>query len=259
MKGQKLYQTDHKSDISFQLFSAKPGVPSNIISYLAPRANRKNTLLRTIPKLSRTYTIKFDFNPRVFQSGWTNIIHLTTGGNCCNYGYRIPGVWFHGASSRSTKNRLHVCSAVNGKGNFCWNSGVTIPRGKWTTVFITQQPEGNSYRYTVKVGNVQIGTVINSQAREFSNVKVFASDNWYNAAQGSIRNLVITPIAQGWSCYLEPFVVISNTMRWKYWIEYIMLGDNCQNERQFRSTLKVESSARRKFTNFASFFVDRES
>ena len=59
-------------------------------------------------------------------------------------------------------------------------------RGQWTTVEITQREEGDSYRYTVKVRGVNIGSVINKQAREFTNVKVFGADNWYNAAKGRI-------------------------------------------------------------------------
>ena len=144
--------------------------------------------------MSDTYTVKFDINPEVFQEGWTNIIHLTIGGDLGQYGDRIPGVWFHGTNS--TKNRFYICSAVNGNKNFFWSS-VTISRGQWTSVLITQQPEGNRYRYTVKVANALIGSVINTQPREFSNVKVYASDNWNNAAQGSIRNLVIITNTQG--------------------------------------------------------------
>ena len=95
------------------------------------------------------------------------------GGGCCGYGDRIPAVWFWASDSRATKNRLHVCSAVNGKGNYCFNSGVVVPKGQWTTVEITQKLEGSHYRYTVKIGNNQIGSVINTQPREFTNVRVY--------------------------------------------------------------------------------------
>ena len=160
------------------------------------RVNSRNNLIGIIPKLSRSYSVKFDFKPSQFQPGWTNIIHLTsTNENCCNYGDRIPAVWFHSSSSSATANGLHVCSAVNSEGNFCFNSpdNAKVPRGQWTTVEITQVEEGDSYRYTVKVRGVNIGSIINEEAREFTNVKVFNADNLYNAAEGSIRNLVIYP------------------------------------------------------------------
>ena len=168
-----------------------------VISFLPLRVNRKHKLLETIPKLSPSYRVRFDFNPSQFQDGWTNVIHLTTGGNCCGYGDRVPAVWFHGSPPSATKNRLHICSAVNGKGNYCYNSGATVARGQWTTMEISQRPEGSSYRYTVTVGGDILGSVINAQPRTFFNVKVFSADNWYNAAQGSIRNLVINPGVPG--------------------------------------------------------------
>ena len=63
------------------------------------RVNTKNFLLATIPKLSPSYFVKFEFKPTQFQAGVTNIIHLTTGGDCCNDEDRIPGVWLQGVAT----------------------------------------------------------------------------------------------------------------------------------------------------------------
>ena len=43
------------------------------------------------------YRISFEITPQNrVQEGWSNIFHITaTGQNCCNYGDRIPGVWFY--------------------------------------------------------------------------------------------------------------------------------------------------------------------
>ena len=189
------------------------------------RFNRRNTLVSTIPKLSTSYTVRFEFNPTSFQSGWTNIIHLTsTGGNCCKYGDRVPGVWFWSSSTNAQKNRFHICSAVNGNGNFCYNSAVSVPRGQWTTVEITQRPEGAYYRYEVRVGNVLIGSVINKQAKVFTNVKAYASDNWYNAAQGMIRNLVIDANAGG-EClllFIPKFSIKYSLLAGVYWLTHLL-------------------------------------
>jgi len=160
----------------------------------AVRVNKRKNLLAIIPKLTKSYSVKFEFNPTRFQGGWTNIIHLTaTGNNCCHNGGRIPAVWFYSTSATATKNRLLICSAVNGNGNFCFTSGVNVPRGQWATIEINQRLEGNSYTYIVKVNGAVLGSVINKKAQQFSNVKVFGADNWHNAAQGSMRNLIINP------------------------------------------------------------------
>ena len=49
----------------------------------------------------------------------------------------------------------------------------------------------------VKINDVMVGSVVNRKPRQFSNVKVFGADNWYNPAQGSMRNLVIKPNLKG--------------------------------------------------------------
>ena len=143
--------------------------------------------------------MKFQVFPKHFQRGWTNVIHLTTGGNCCGNGQRIPAVWFHSSSTRATVNRMHICSSINNRGNHCYNPR-NIPRGKWTDVEISQRPEGAWYRYEVKINGKVVASTINRAAREFRNVKVYASDPWYNGAAGSIRNL-----ATGASGGLETF------------------------------------------------------
>ena len=162
------------------------------------RNNTKNTLLRIIPMLSPSYIVKFDFKPTSFQRGYTSILHLTaTGNDCCYFGDRLPGIWFHGTWKRAEKNRLRICSAVNGIGSYCLNSGVTVPRGQWTTIEISQRPDGVHYIYQVKVDGVYLGSVLNRQPRFFYDVKVYGSDSWYNAAEGTIRNLLIEPYAEG--------------------------------------------------------------
>ena len=144
--------------------------------------------------MSPAYKVKFDFKPTRFESDWTNIIHLTTDHNVGEYGERIPGVWFHdGSSATATENKLHICSAVNGEGSFCVNSS-PVPRGQWTTVEISQQKEGSSYKYTIKINGATLKAITNKQPKEFSKVKVYGADPWYNAAQGVIRNLIVTSV-----------------------------------------------------------------
>ena len=109
----------------------------------------------------------------------------------------MPGVWFHGVPAGTTKNRLSICSAVNGRGNFCVNSDVVVPLAQWTTIEISQGQVSKTsirqYRYTVRVGNSIVFSVINKQPRYFNNVQVFGSNIDFNAAQGSMKNLMIIP------------------------------------------------------------------
>ena len=58
-----------------------------------------------------------DIMPTGTMDGWSNILHVGTGGDHAIYGNRSPGIWFH---SRTTK--LHICNAVNGNSNYCVNT-----------------------------------------------------------------------------------------------------------------------------------------
>jgi len=166
------------------------------LTFADERPLTKNTLLTTIPVLSPSYIVKFQINPSKFQPGWSNVIHFTaTGGNCCNYGDRIPAVWFHSISPQATANRLHITSAVNNNGNYVVNTQNIVKRGVWTCVEISQRTEGSSYRYTVKVGGKVIHSVINKNPKEFKNVQVYIADNFHNAQPGHIRDIFINPQA----------------------------------------------------------------
>ena len=48
------------------------------------------------------YVIGFEIIPEAeVLDTWGSILHLSaTGNNCCSYGDRIPGVWFHPGSHR---------------------------------------------------------------------------------------------------------------------------------------------------------------
>ena len=168
----------------------------NALNFATESILRRNRLLTTIPKLSASYVIKFQINPTRFQSGWSSVIHFTAhGGNGETYGDRNPAVWFWSASPKDTVNKLHICSSINNNRNYIYNTPKNIPLNKWTDVEISQRLDGSAYRYTVKVNGAVLGTVINKVAKEFSNVKVFTGDNFYNNQPGYIRALTVTPQA----------------------------------------------------------------
>jgi hypothetical protein len=170
----------------------------NVMKFPEEKSLTKNVLLTTIPKLSRSFIVKIQLKPSVFQSGWTNVFHMSAhGGNSEKYGDRIPGIWFWSSNPTAAVNRLHICSAVNGNRNYCYNSPINVPRGKWTEVEVTQREEQvGLYRYEVQVNNVVIGSVLNKGAEEFENVKVFTSDPWHENMKGQIRQLSIVPNAE---------------------------------------------------------------
>ena len=70
--------------------------------------------VHAIVPLPTDYSVAFDFTPG-FETveTWSNILHFTaTGDNCCEYGDRIPAVWFHPGT-----RKLHVRDGQPSNGN----------------------------------------------------------------------------------------------------------------------------------------------
>ena len=98
--------------------------------------------------LTPAWSISFEINPYSTIEGWSNVIHFTTGGNAGTYGFRIPAVFVISRSSR-----LHICSAINGNNNVCFNSN-PLPWNEYTRVEISQVQQDNttSFLYTISIG-----------------------------------------------------------------------------------------------------------
>ena len=76
-------------------------IPASLPSSFTPQANN---LVGTVEN-SGDYTLEMNIVPtRNPNATWTEIVHFTmTGIGCCNFGDRMPGVWFYPGSLR-----LHV-------------------------------------------------------------------------------------------------------------------------------------------------------
>ena len=52
----------------------------------------KNTLLKILPNMKKTFELKFEIRAEKVSRTWANAIHITTGSDCSRHGDRIPGV-----------------------------------------------------------------------------------------------------------------------------------------------------------------------
>ena len=141
-------------------------------------------MIATKATLLRGWKVYLQINPFGTIDGWGSILHATIGKDSQNYGDRTPGIWFH---SKSTK--LHICSAVNGNRNYCYNSA-PLPLHKHSAVIIQQIQLGHNhqYYYQIIINGKLVLNVMNEQARVFKNVKYYASDPWYTPAKATIRS-----------------------------------------------------------------------
>ena len=84
--------------------------------------------------------------------------------------------------------RLQICASSGD----CFIAHNVLP-DEWSDVEISQHPEGDEYRYDVKVNGVVIGSMLNKDAQVFEDVRMYASDPTGNSSQGSIRNINVMP------------------------------------------------------------------
>merc|ERR1740136_233350 len=78
------------------------------------RASDVNDYAGTIPKPSTDYILKFTIEPQgQLLKTWSSIIHISNlGGGCCDYGTRVPAVWFEPDTTK-----IVVTAGFNGGGN----------------------------------------------------------------------------------------------------------------------------------------------
>ena len=114
---------------------------------------------------------------------------MTQGGNYAQHGDRTP---FIGIAK--TTSRFHIASAVNGAPNFHASqveNSVSINQKYHFAVHQRYVSDGN-YRYFITIDGEEIYTVLNTNATQFYNVKVFMSNNWQAACPVYISNFEIT-------------------------------------------------------------------
>ena len=61
---------------------------------------RRAHLVMILPKLHKTWSYKIEIKPVGTLPGYTNILHATTGVNCCNPGSRLPAIYFTSMSTQ---------------------------------------------------------------------------------------------------------------------------------------------------------------
>ncbi|XP_047138984.1 uncharacterized protein LOC105843106 [Hydra vulgaris] len=147
----------------------------------------QGSLLETMNVLRKEISVSFTVKPIKFTKVWKNVLHLTLGNKFLFYGDTNPGVWFHEDGS----GRLRIHAAINDDIHYHFDTSTPIDLGKWSSIKIYQNKYDSAYWFCVDVNGVNIHRVKNSDARDYKNMKVYASDPWYAAQDGFISNLLI--------------------------------------------------------------------
>ena len=145
----------------------------------------KDNLIKTLPKLGEEWEISFDFKPDDYTTeGYTSILHLSINDDVTQIGDRIPAIFYHHIHG------LHISTAIGDNPNFTRDT-ISPPLGEWTSIVVSQLKSGSKTTFSVKVDGADPFSVENPDPQEFSDVKVYAADPWWDAQPGSIRGLNI--------------------------------------------------------------------
>ena len=149
-------------------------------------------LLATIPRLSTEWSVEFTFRLTTSSSSspHCSVIHLTQGENAVNVGDRAPAVFLDGIP---TISQTSFFSATHGEKNHAFITARVPVVDEPTHIEIHQRYiSGGKYRYFIKWNGEEIYSVVDEDAQQFYNVKVYASDPWYDACPAFIKNFSIT-------------------------------------------------------------------
>uniref|UniRef100_A0A7M5VAD7 Uncharacterized protein n=1 Tax=Clytia hemisphaerica TaxID=252671 RepID=A0A7M5VAD7_9CNID len=155
---------------------------------------QKNHLLATIKTLSPEWSITL--NVRLYSAipygdgiGWCSIILITKGSDNSEYGYRTPLV-----ELKKTEKTLHFASAINGTSSVAYDvvdSPLQINQNYHIQIDQRYVSAGN-YQYSVRLDGVVVFETLNTDARQFYDMKVYAGNPWRDACPVMIRNLHLT-------------------------------------------------------------------
>ena len=142
-------------------------LPANrLVSY-------RNKRLATIYHWPKTWRVSLKIKPQGDRiPNLSNILHFTTGGNCCSNGQRIPALWFQPGTFS-----LRVASSINGNGDRSYDMTGELPMNKFTHVVIEQVGRvGGPHYFRFIVNGAELWFLENSQPMEFNNVVVYTSN-----------------------------------------------------------------------------------
>ena len=154
----------------------------------------RNTLLKTLPTLTKEWKVSFEFKPTSYNQEGTfaQILQMTIGGQSANIGDQTPTLMIH-----KTKG-VYISTTLDGKASVGkYFKEKKPPINEWTSVEISQAKKRSNYIFSLVIKGETLWSVENTRPMQFSNVHVYAASAWYVAQAGSIRGFKIENMLPG--------------------------------------------------------------
>ena len=134
-------------------------------------------MVKTFKSWGPSFKVEFDIKvTKLPRSEYTNVFHFLIGKykSGDRYGDRIPALWI-----RRTTCSFHIVSAVNGNRNY-WKD-FRFEFGKQYHITIQQLKVSGNYYYEIIIDGASKFKILNTMAKKYYNVKMYASDPWHQA------------------------------------------------------------------------------
>lgn len=144
--------------------------------------------ITTIPKLSKTWSVRLEYQPEDKpHTDWANIFHNTIGENMGAPGTRIPAIF-----TKPNDHQLSVFSYVNGDTNYRVDLLRKPMPHEWYSLVVEQKFVDSKYIFSISVNGNEVHNIENNTPEIFYNVKTWVSNPFIVAAPGLVQKLHIS-------------------------------------------------------------------
>ena len=150
------------------------------IGSFSPTVNKK---VGTVNIPNGDYMMSFTLTPKGIVNDWSNLIHVTTGGNYPSFGMRAPGIWFTPGTTQ-----LHIRFGDSTDGNWGLDASVACPMNQATPISIV----ASGKNVTIQVGAKTYNLVQPTRRPTGKGFIVYMSDPWYPAMNATVSNFSYT-------------------------------------------------------------------
>ena len=153
---------------------------------------QKGAQLAEIPIYSPEWSLSFSMRlhadtASMAGNDYCNLVHLTKHSFSGQHGDRTPLI-----SVYKPTQRLHIASSVNGHTSHQQNPLVLSIDQTYKIEVHQRYVSNGEYRYFIKIDGQEVYSVINTDARQFYNIKVYASGPFRDACPAYIKNFKFT-------------------------------------------------------------------
>lgn len=140
-----------------------------------------------MPTLSQEWQLSFSMRILSIEEDgiheWNNILHATTGNDCCDHGDRLPAIFMP-----SHISKLHFGYFENDY----FETNEAMPLNEWINIAIKQEKLNeisHKYYLTITINGTVLRSDEQTKPMTYENVDLFTSNNWNYAADVQLCNI----------------------------------------------------------------------